>query len=688
MRPTDLPLIRTLSEPALHPDGSLAVVAVTRPDLDADAYVGQLWTVPLTPAAGAPRRLTRGFRDTSPRFSPDGRLLAFLRAQPGGPPQVYVVDSGGGEPVQVTDRTLGVSGFQWSPDGASLAFTSREPEQGRYGTVEGRGAAAEAPRRITTWKYTQNGLGYSLDRPQHVFLVDVPDVTAEPVVQPAPGADGPAEPRAVVAEPRRLTDVPTDHGPIAFAPDGSLVVVAAVHPGHDDDLRGDVLLLTWDSATDTGGTDLKVDAAELVGPDADLAVAAVEVAADGTLYLLGQDVGAGGRDFVARNTALYAVDGVGSGVGSGAGSGVGSPRRLTDPEDLDLGGPLVVTPDGVLAVAGVRGTQQLVRVAPDGAVTPLTSGDVVVSGSASTSGPADGATPATTVVTFGDPGSYGDLAVVEPDGLRRLTDFSAELRDAGVTTPAELTVQGRDGYPVHGWVAVPAGEGPHPTILMIHGGPFAAYGVGLFDETQVLTDAGYAVVYCNPRGSASYGEAHGRAIRHAMGTVDLHDVLDFLDGALASDARLDPARVGIMGGSYGGYLTAWTIAHDHRFAGAIVERGFLDPDGFFGTSDIGSFFGAEYVGTDPAAVAAQSPQAVAGQVTTPTLVLHSEQDLRCPLSQAERYYATLKRGGVDVELVVFPGEDHELSRSGRPRHRLERFDVVLDWWQRKLPVVG
>jgi dipeptidyl aminopeptidase/acylaminoacyl peptidase len=688
-------LIRTLSEPALHPDGSRAVVAVTRPDLEADAYVGQLWTVPLASGGsasaggsarpgGVPRRLTRGFRDTAPRFSPDGSLLAFLRAQPGGPSQLFVVAGDGGEPVQVTDRKLGVSSFRWSPDGSKLAFTSREPEQGRYGTVEGLGAAAEPPRRITTWKYAQNGVGYHLDRPQHVFLVVVPDVDGEPVVQPAPGVDGPADARPVVSDPWRLTDVPIDHGPIAFAPDGSLAVVAAVHPGNDDDLRSDVLLLTWDSpdgaqqddtGDDTGGGAAQetvvpsVDAAELVGPDANLTVEAVEFGADGTLYLLGLDVGPGGRDFVARNTALYAVD-----------PDRGPVRRLTDPEDLDLMGPIVATADGVLAVASVRGTQQLVRVDADGQVVELTSGDVVVSGGA-TSGE-------TTVVTLADPGSYGDLAVVEPGGARRVTDFSAELRAVGVATPVELTVQGRDGYPVHGWVAVPEGDGPHPTVLMIHGGPFAAYGVGLFDETQVLTAAGYAVVYCNPRGSASYGQAHGRAIRQAMGTVDLHDVLDFLDGALDSDARLDGSRVGIMGGSYGGYLTAWAIAHDHRFAGAIVERGFLDPEVFFGTSDIGSFFGGEYVGTDGAAVAAQSPQAVAGQVTTPTLVLHSEQDLRCPLSQAERYYATLKRGGVEAELVVFPGKDHELSRSGRPRHRLQRFDVVLDWWQRKLPVVS
>ena len=230
----------------------------------------------------------------------------------------------------------------------------------------------------------------------------------------------------------------------------------------------------------------------------------------------------------------------------------------------------------------------------------------------------------------------------------------------------------------------PAGEGPHPTLLMIHGGPFAAYSVHLFDEAQVYADAGYAVVFCNPRGSAGYGQQHGRAITGAMGTVDMDDVLDFLDGALAAHPELDATRLGILGGSYGGYLTAWTIAHDHRFAAAVVERGFLDPEAFVGSSDIGWFFPQQYNGTDHESIRAQSPQAVARLVTTPTLVVHSEDDLRCPISQAETWFATVKLNGVESEMLVFPGENHELSRSGSPRHRVQRFDAILEWFGRYL----
>jgi dipeptidyl aminopeptidase/acylaminoacyl peptidase len=238
---------------------------------------------------------------------------------------------------------------------------------------------------------------------------------------------------------------------------------------------------------------------------------------------------------------------------------------------------------------------------------------------------------------------------------------------------------------VHGWVVRPDGAGPHPVLLMIHGGPFAAYGPSFFDEAQVYARAGYAVAMCNPRGSAGYGEEHARAIQGAFGDRDTADVLAFLDHALTTVPGLAADRVGVMGGSYGGYLTAWLIAHEHRFAAAIVERGYLDPPSFVGSADIGWHFPQACHGT-PEGMVAQSPLTYIDQVRTPTLVLHSEQDRRCPLGIALRYYTELKLNGVEAELLVFPGETHELSRSGTPIHRRQRFDHILDWWGRHLPV--
>jgi dipeptidyl aminopeptidase/acylaminoacyl peptidase len=202
----------------------------------------------------------------------------------------------------------------------------------------------------------------------------------------------------------------------------------------------------------------------------------------------------------------------------------------------------------------------------------------------------------------------------------------------------------------------------------------------------VYAEAGYAVLMCNPRGSAGYGQSHGRSIKGKMGTVDMQDVLAFLDGALEKFQELDSTALGIMGGSYGGYLTAWTISQDHRFKAAIVERGFLDPVSFVGSSDIGWFFGGEYTGPTPQEMAAQSPMATISEVRTPTLVIHSEEDLRCPVEQGQRYFTALKQQGVEAAFLVFPGENHELSRSGTPHHRKQRFEHILRWWAKYLPV--
>jgi dipeptidyl aminopeptidase/acylaminoacyl peptidase len=251
----------------------------------------------------------------------------------------------------------------------------------------------------------------------------------------------------------------------------------------------------------------------------------------------------------------------------------------------------------------------------------------------------------------------------------------------------ELEATAPDGTAVHGWVLKPAGTGPFPTVLMVHGGPFAHYGWTLFDEAQVYAGAGYAVVMGNPRGSAGYGESHGRAIVGDFGNLDSQDVLALLDAAL-EDPDLDGDRVGVMGGSYGGFMTSWLVGHTDRFRAAISERACNAFDSFEGSSDIGWFFVPQYNGTDRERVLAQSPLSYVDQIRTPMLLIHSEQDWRCPIEQVQRLYVALKQRKVEVELLLFPGEGHELTRSGLPSHRLARFEAVLDWWRRHLSPAG
>jgi dipeptidyl aminopeptidase/acylaminoacyl peptidase len=677
--PADVALLRSPGTPALSPDGTTVVVSVTSPDPAVDEYTGQLWRVPADGSA-APTRLTRGHRDTAPTWSPDGRWIAFLRAEPKGKPQLHVVEAAGGEPVRLTDAPLGVSEPRFSPDGTRVAYLARVPEEGRY--VGGEDPGAEPPRHITTFRYRGDGVGFFRDRPQQLFVVDVP-------ADPTAGDD---LPDAVA-----LTAGDGDVAGHRWLPDGDhLVAVAAVHPGREEDLLRDAVLVAARPGDDGPAQPRALTDASGAST---LAVDTVLPSQDGrTLWLLASDQGPTRLEFVASQTGLFslALDGA-SGAGGGRSAAV--PRRRTDVDAVDLvPGVLAVAGDEVLVADQRRGAVVLVALPADVTAGETDPGRVLVDAPSVVTGVAATPDGATVVVSAASPDSSGDVLAVDlgSGATTRLTDLSADLRATGrLRTPRELTATAPDGHPVHGWVVAPDagrhGDGPYPAILMIHGGPYAQYTHALFDEVQVLAEAGYAVVYGNPRGSAGYGRHHGTAIQRGFGTVDTDDVLALFDAALDdASLALDRERTGVMGGSYGGYLTAWLTTRTQRFDAAIVERGFLDPVSFVGSSDIGWFFGLQYLGDDDtpeaaAALAAQSPMAHVGAVRTPTLVIHSENDWRCPVEQGQRWFVELKRRGVHAELLLFPGEGHELTRSGRPKHRVTRFEHVLDWWSARLP---
>jgi dipeptidyl aminopeptidase/acylaminoacyl peptidase len=233
----------------------------------------------------------------------------------------------------------------------------------------------------------------------------------------------------------------------------------------------------------------------------------------------------------------------------------------------------------------------------------------------------------------------------------------------------------------------------YPVLLNIHGGPFSQYGNGFFDEFQVYAGAGYVVVFCNPRGSSGYSQAWGAAINgpslggHGWGTVDYEDVMAVMDQVLRRFDFCDPDRLGVMGGSYGGYLTSWIVAHTDRFKAACSERSVNAWHSMHGSSDFGWPFKAQIgaaVYEDPEEWTRMSPITYATNIKTPLLILHSENDLRCPIEQAEQLFTVLRLLKRDVEFVRFPAESHELSRSGSAAHRVMRFEIILDWFDRKL----
>jgi dipeptidyl aminopeptidase/acylaminoacyl peptidase len=636
MLPRDLSCLRTPSAPTLTPDGRLVAVAVGRIDLEADQYRAELWVVP-SDGSAPPRRFTSGRRDLRPRFSPDGRWLAFLRAGDDRS-QLHVMATDGGEPRRVCEHPLGVEGFAWSPDSTRIAYAARVAEEGRYGTDKDVPPEKEPPRRITTFQYRTDNLGFTFDRRRHVFVVDALAEGAEPV---------------------QVTRGDYDHADPAWSPDGaSVAFVSARHETRDEDAASDVFV-----APAAGGDAVRVTAT-------DLAVARPAFSPDGaTVWFVASE-----PDLAGRPNMLWSAPADGS----------GKPERLTDPERFDHGPafgagilPLLVGEDAVTTITLDRGAVRLLRFPVDGGEpTELLGGRRVVHDYAEAAG--------VVAAVVSDPLSAGEVVVVKDDQQRALTDFGALLaRSASLRPMEELAATAPDGAAVHGWVVKPAGNGPFPVLLMVHGGPFAHYGWTLFDEAQVYAGAGYAVVMGNPRGSAGYGESHGRAVVGGFGNRDSQDLLALLDAAL-QDPDLDGDRTGVMGGSYGGFMTTWLVAHTDRFRAAISERACNAFDSFEGSSDIGWFFVPQYIGADPERIGAQSPLSYADQIRTPMLLIHSEQDWRCPIEQAQRLFVALKRRRVEVELLLFPGEGHELTRSGLPSHRVARFEAVLDWWRRHL----
>ena len=641
MVPDDVYQLSGASDPRLDPSGRTIAFSIWSIDRDSNDYRSNIWLAPVD-GSEPPRRFTTGERrDGTPRWSPDGSKLAFTSSRKEKEPsQLYVIPAGGGEPTRLTELKEDAGDPRWSPDGTQIVFASRARDEA-YEEEDGK---KRRPRRIDRLHYKLDNEGWTSDRRTQLLVV------------PADGS----------SEPRRLTEGDYENSSPSWSPDGKTIVFVSMRrEDWDTALVEDLFLISPD-----GG-----DVDQLTPGDA--SYAAPVWSPDGTQIAFRFTPGP--FDW-PRHTQIGVLD-----------VATRETRILTESLDLQCGPyPDLREPawDGDRIVFAVEdhGNVHVYAVPADGSSPPevLIGGEQVVRGFDVRDGSFVHVATSTT--------TFQELYV----GDRRVTELTDSF-EPEIVEPERFTATSADGSAVDAWLVRPHGFDEtrrYPLVLNVHGGPFTQYGNNFFDEFQVQAGAGYAVVYANPRGSSGYSEEWGRAIRGPIGdigpgwgTVDYEDLIAVTDEALRRFSFLDPDRTAVMGGSYGGYMTSWIIGHTNRFTTAISERAVNNLFSAAGSSDffwvfIGMFGGDAWSHTD--AYLKHSPATYAEQIETPLLILHSENDLRCNVEQAEHLFVRMKLLGKEVELVRFTEESHELSRSGSPVHRVMRFDVILDWLGRYL----
>jgi dipeptidyl aminopeptidase/acylaminoacyl peptidase len=673
--------LQFLDAVAPSPDGSRAVYEIKTIDKEKDEYESHLWLIPL--AGGEPRRLTQGeHKNFGAVWSPDGKAVAFVSTRRDKKPQIFRLPLDGGEAERLTDLDGDVSSLEWSPDGKSIAFAFRPSDPPEIGhlpgstperkAIEAKADKKDAPeptfRHITKMLYKLDGAGWLPRSRCHVHVLDL-----------------------ATRKTRAITSGDFDHGAAAWSPDSKWLAFTANREKDEEYSSYTVSDLFVVSAA--GGEPRNLT------PGPGMAVSPSWSPDGATIAFVGHDqpddwwgipnyhvwtvptAGGPPRDLTPRFDR-YAADLVGS-----------------DLRDFHAGGNPVWSRDGMsLYFLGSEfGSTHLYRIPQRGADQPerLTEGALQIL-------TADRGREAEelTVIRCGHLDA-GTIARFDP-GTKRFTDVvtpNRELFDTlALSAPEEMWVPSPAGHRVQAWLLAPPAGAPtggaktkpgakHPMILEIHGGPRVQYGACFFLEFQMFANAGFYVLFSNPRGSQGYGEEFTKAIVHNWAAPAFDDLMLVVDEALRRHPDIDPDRLGVTGGSYGGYMTNWVVSHTDRFQAAITQRCVTTIPTLLLGDDLCPAatpeFGAE-PWEDAEILRKQSPLYYVENIRTPLLITHSLMDQRCDVTEAEMLYKALKALHREVEMVLFPGESHGLSRKGTPSRRIARLHLMRDWFVRYL----
>jgi dipeptidyl aminopeptidase/acylaminoacyl peptidase len=630
---SDFKLYSMLSEPSFSPDGRRVAFSAKRANLEEDAYDSDVYMADVK--TGKVATFTTGKKDSDPKWSPDGRSILFVsrrnlkKGEKGN--ALYVIAADGGEARLLRRSEDGIENAQWSQDSKSVYFLSFVPKKSKEDV--------KVINRLTFWF---NGLGFVYNRRKHLFRAEVEGGRV-----------------------RQLTKGSFDVSDFALSHNGrKLAYVASTI-----ELKpyiSDVFVKGTSERKAKKLTRSNMEVSTLVwSPD------------DRLLAVAGDDLPSGfasHRRIWTVNLRTRKVEMVDD-VDRNKANALNSDARAT----AHGPGNLTWTKEGIYYLQADGGSVRLYLTRPGGEPQLIVGGDRSIEGY-------DVHDKSVAFVAM-DATHLEELHIAA-SRERKLTSLNAHVyEELKILQPHHVSFKASDGEEIEGWVMFPDGSGKVPGVLYVHGGPKTAFGHSYMHEFQAFSGSGYAVIYLNPRGSDGYSEKFAD-IRGRYGTRDYDDLMEGLDFVLKKFPRIDGSRLAIAGGSYGGFMTNWAIGHTKRFKAAVTDRSIASWISFLGTSDIGPHFTHDQVGGDPwnaeEKLLNDSPLRYVPNVETPLMLVHSMEDYRCWMVEGLEFYTALKVLGKEAELVLFPGENHDLSRVGKPRHRASRLKHYIRWMDQHL----